>query len=174
MYQFDSAGFLSVCPTKTEILGLWSSQLKSIEISGNFQFWFYFGFRWFSSVFEIFETLTLMTCRDFQILNFNHISLTLRKCLMIDNLHKRKVWILDWCYMCKRNGESVDHLFLHCPLASDLWSMVFGPFWSFLGYAAHSFGVIMVLARQLSSSPKWLYLIHHSSLLIVVPLEGEE
>ena len=34
------------------------------------------------------------------------------------------MWILDWCYMCKRNGESVDHLFLHCPFASDLWSMV--------------------------------------------------
>ena len=50
----------------------------------------------------------------------------LGKCLTIDNLCKRKVWILDWCYMCKRNGESVDHLFLHCPFASDLWSMVLG------------------------------------------------
>ena len=28
--------------------------------------------------------------------------------------------------MCKRNGESVDHLFLHCPFAMDLWSMVLG------------------------------------------------
>ena len=100
----------------------------------------------------------------------------LGKCLMIDNLRKRKVWILDWCYMCKRNGESVDHLFLYCPFASDLWSMVygFGPFWSFLGYAALCFGVVMVLARQLWSSSKWLYLVHHSSLLIVVSLEGEE
>ena len=48
--------------------------------------------------------------------------------MTIDNLRKRKVWILNWCYMCKRNGESVDHLFLHCPLASDLWSMVLGFF----------------------------------------------
>ena len=44
------------------------------------------------------------------------------------NLQKRKVWILDWCYMCKCNGESVDHLFLHCPVDMDLWSMVFGLF----------------------------------------------
>uniref|UniRef100_A0A7N2LF47 RanBP2-type domain-containing protein n=1 Tax=Quercus lobata TaxID=97700 RepID=A0A7N2LF47_QUELO len=44
----------------------------------------------------------------------------LGKCLTIDNLRKRKVWILDWCNMCKRNGESVDHLFLHCPFASNL------------------------------------------------------
>ena len=52
----------------------------------------------------------------------------LGKCLMIDNLRKRKVWILDWCYMCKSNGESVDHLFLPCPVAMDLWSMVLGLF----------------------------------------------
>ena len=31
-----------------------------------------------------------------------------------------KVWILDWCYMCKCNGESVNHLFLHCLVAMDL------------------------------------------------------
>ena len=47
---------------------------------------------------------------------------------MIDNLRKRKVWILDWCYMCKCNGESVDHLFLHCPVAMDMWAMMFGLF----------------------------------------------
>ena len=42
------------------------------------------------------------------------------KCLTINNLRKRKVWILDWYYMCKYNGESVDHLFLHCLVAMDL------------------------------------------------------
>ena len=30
--------------------------------------------------------------------------------------------------MCKCNGESVDHLFFHCPVAMDLWAMVFGLF----------------------------------------------
>ena len=47
----------------------------------------------------------------------------LRKCLTIDNLQKMKVWIFDWCYcyyMCKCNGELVDHLFLHCSVAMDL------------------------------------------------------
>ena len=53
---------------------------------------------------------------------------TLGKCLMIDNLRKRKVWILDWCYMCKCNGESVDHLLLHCLVAMDMWAMVFSLF----------------------------------------------
>ena len=30
--------------------------------------------------------------------------------------------------MCKCNGESVDHLFLHYPVAMDMWAMVFGLF----------------------------------------------
>ena len=47
---------------------------------------------------------------------------------MIDNLCKRNVWILDWCYMCKCNNESVDYLFLHCPVNKDLWSMILGIF----------------------------------------------
>ena len=33
--------------------------------------------------------------------------------------------ILDWCCMCKRNGESVDHLLILCSIAFDLWSMMF-------------------------------------------------
>ena len=36
--------------------------------------------------------------------------------------------VLDWCHMCKRCGESVDHLLLHCSIAWELWSMVFGLF----------------------------------------------
>jgi len=57
---------------------------------------------------------------------------TLGKILTIDNLRRKKVWITNWCYMCKCNGESVDHLLLHCPIASDLWSMflgLFGVYW---------------------------------------------
>ena len=53
---------------------------------------------------------------------------TLGKCLTIDNLRKTKVCILDWCYMCKCNCETVDHLFLHCRVALELWDMVFGLF----------------------------------------------
>ena len=52
----------------------------------------------------------------------------LGKCLTIDNLRKRKVCILVWCYMCKCNSETVDHLCLHCPVALELWDMVFGLF----------------------------------------------
>ena len=30
--------------------------------------------------------------------------------------------------MCKGNGETVDHVFLHCLVAMELWLMVFGLF----------------------------------------------
>ena len=61
--------------------------------------------------------------------------------------------------MCKCNGESIDHLFLHCPIAMDLWAMVFS-----------LFGASM-LARQIWSSSKWVYMVDCSPLLIVVSLE---
>ena len=50
-------------------------------------------------------------------------------------------------------------------------------FWAFLvflGLCRHSFGADWLLARKLRSSSKWSYLVHHSSLLNVVPLEGEK
>ena len=59
-------------------------------------------------------------------------TVALGKILIIDNLRKIKVRIIDWCYMCKCNGESIDYLLLHCLIASDLWSMIlvlFGVSW---------------------------------------------
>ena len=49
----------------------------------------------------------------------------LGKILTIDNLWKRHIAVIEWCFMCKRCRESVDHLLLQCPIAYELWSMVF-------------------------------------------------
>uniref|UniRef100_A0A2N9HTX3 Reverse transcriptase zinc-binding domain-containing protein n=1 Tax=Fagus sylvatica TaxID=28930 RepID=A0A2N9HTX3_FAGSY len=48
----------------------------------------------------------------------------LGRLLTIDNLRKRHLILVDWCCMCKRSGESVDHLLLHCPMAWELWAVM--------------------------------------------------
>jgi hypothetical protein len=49
-----------------------------------------------------------------------------------DNLRKRNVVVVEWCCMCKKSGEFVEHLLLHCEAARDLWSYIltlFGVEW---------------------------------------------
>ena len=52
----------------------------------------------------------------------------LGKILTAENLRKRNIIIVSWCCMCKTNGESIDHLFIHCPVARELWNAVFCTF----------------------------------------------
>jgi hypothetical protein len=48
--------------------------------------------------------------------------------LTVQNLRRRHVMVIDWCYMCKASGESTDHLLLHCPIVYDLWCCIFSLF----------------------------------------------
>jgi hypothetical protein len=44
---------------------------------------------------------------------------------------KLVIWnviVVDRYCMCKRSGESVDHLLLHCDVAYAMWSAIFSPF----------------------------------------------
>jgi hypothetical protein len=50
---------------------------------------------------------------------------SLGKILTLDNLRKRGLIVMDWCCMCKRSGESINHLLLHCEVACSLWSVIF-------------------------------------------------
>ena len=36
--------------------------------------------------------------------------------------------LANWCCMCCRDGESTDHLLLHCPVTHSLWSFMFQAF----------------------------------------------
>ena len=58
-----------------------------------------------------------------------------------DNLRGRGLDFVDWCIMCRRNGETVDHLLLHCGKAYWLWSLVF-----------RSFGFSWVLPRSVADT----------------------
>ena len=56
----------------------------------------------------------------------------LGKILTNDNLRKRRVVLVNWCCLRKNDGESIDHLFIHCSLAKQLWDMfltLFGVHW---------------------------------------------
>jgi hypothetical protein len=56
----------------------------------------------------------------------------LGKILTHDNLRRRGIVVVEWCVMCKKHGESVDHLFLHCDVARVVWSYfyrLFGVEW---------------------------------------------
>ena len=44
--------------------------------------------------------------------------------LTAQNVRKHNI-SASWCCMRKRDEELVDHLLLHCPIASELWGFVF-------------------------------------------------
>jgi hypothetical protein len=40
--------------------------------------------------------------------------------------------VMEWCYMCKHYGESIDHLLLDCKVATELrnvFFLLFGVSW---------------------------------------------
>jgi hypothetical protein len=47
------------------------------------------------------------------------------KNLTIDNLRLRQLYVVEWCFMCKRGSETGEHLFLRCEYLRELWSLVF-------------------------------------------------
>uniref|UniRef100_A0A2N9FZM9 Reverse transcriptase domain-containing protein n=1 Tax=Fagus sylvatica TaxID=28930 RepID=A0A2N9FZM9_FAGSY len=49
----------------------------------------------------------------------------LGKILTVDNLRRRGLILVSWCCLCKADGESVDHLLLHCAYAKELRDMIF-------------------------------------------------
>ena len=53
---------------------------------------------------------------------------SLRNILTMKNRRKCNIILVSWCYMCKRDEETIDHLLLHCPTARELWDMVFSLF----------------------------------------------
>ena len=50
------------------------------------------------------------------------------KILTCNNLRGRGLDFVDWCIMCRCNGETIDHLLLRCEKAYQLWSLVFRSF----------------------------------------------
>ena len=56
------------------------------------------------------------------------------KILTCDNLMRRGYTMAGWCSMCRMDGETGNHLMIHCSLASGLWHTAlryFGVVWVF-------------------------------------------
>lgn len=49
----------------------------------------------------------------------------LGKILTLDNIRKRNVIVMDGCGIYKKSRQFIDHLFLNCEIARDLWSSLF-------------------------------------------------
>ncbi|XP_059627693.1 uncharacterized protein LOC132270534 [Cornus florida] len=50
--------------------------------------------------------------------------------LTTDNLRRSQV-VVNGCYMCKKTGESVNHLLIHCLVARDVFLVALGIPWVF-------------------------------------------
>lgn len=80
---------------------------------------------------------------------------SLGRILTVENLQKRNMLIVDWCYMDKNSRESVEHCILHCKVARDIRSFV----WTL-------FGVSRVMPRtvaQMSSSWRGTFQKHRNA-----------
>ncbi|XP_028069530.1 uncharacterized protein LOC114272060 [Camellia sinensis] len=51
-------------------------------------------------------------------------TVSLGRILTIDNLICRGHILVNWCCLCGRPAESVDHLLIHCSVSSRLWMLV--------------------------------------------------
>ena len=61
---------------------------------------------------------------------------------------KKKMDLVNWCWMCKYNGESMDPLLLCCLVAYYLWSLVFFFIWGAIGNAVHGVTRLLLLERN--------------------------
>jgi hypothetical protein len=52
----------------------------------------------------------------------------LGKILTVNNFKKRHIIVVNKCCLCKRNGEHVDHLLLHCEVVYAVWNAIFSHF----------------------------------------------
>ena len=62
-------------------------------------------------------------------INFFVWTAVLGRILTNDNLRKHQLIVIYWYCMCKRAGETINHLLLHCPIGRELCSMMCTLFW---------------------------------------------
>lgn len=61
-------------------------------------------------------------------------------------IFKGDIWVANRCYLCKKEEETVNHLFLHCEKTKYLWELMF-----------NHFGIKWVMADTVQSTWKRWY-----------------
>ena len=82
--------------------------------------------------------------------------------MTIDNLRRCQVVVIDWYCRCKR-GETTNHLLLHCPIASELWNMVFSQFkinWVMPRKVAEAIATWSVMSSRHRNAVIWSMIPH--------------
>jgi hypothetical protein len=51
-------------------------------------------------------------------------TMDLGKILTIDNLRRWGLTLVNWCCLCKRSKETVNHLLNYCEFTSEIWHLV--------------------------------------------------
>jgi hypothetical protein len=64
-------------------------------------------------------------------------STALGKILIMHNLRKQHIIVVEWCCMCKKNVESIDNFLFQCEIASAIWNTIFS-----------SVGMVWVMFRR--------------------------
>ena len=77
------------------------------------------------------------------------------------------VVVIDWCFMCKKAEEMVDHLLIHCDYARELWSLVLS-FWGKLGHTSYGFRAAGLSVEESFRSFPQCYLECYSVVFNVV------
>ena len=67
-----------------------------------------------------------------------------------------------WCCMCQCDGETVDHLLIHCPAIQPLWNFVFRAF--------HIHWVLPRRVLELLFGWRNWFGRHHSNICNLIPL----
>jgi hypothetical protein len=53
---------------------------------------------------------------------------TLGRILIANNFRRRRFELINQCFLCKKDEETINHLLLHCEFTVDIWHLVLNSF----------------------------------------------